>query len=387
MKVCLINNLYKPYNRGGAERIVELTAAGLKENGHEVAIISTKPLLEQGNGSREPGVYYLKSFYYNLDKMPKFFRLFWHLFDILNVKSFFKIRSILKKEKCDLAITHNLTGIGFLTSLSVKSLKIKHIHVLHDIQLLHPSGLMMFGKEKIIGGFPAKIYQNLCRCLFGSPAAVISPSKWLSDLHVKNNFFRGSKKIIQPNPVVLSNRRLIKKQKSGDIIFLYIGQIEEHKGILFLASAFRRAVQNNKLNPNSRLIIAGSGSASEKLASLIKDCGKIEFTGRIAGAEVENLMRLSDVLIVPSLCYENSPTVIYEAFSAGLPVVGSDLGGIAELLQTGGVLFKPEDENDLIDKLIYSAGHITEMNQSAEQQAAVLAGLGIKEYANKIINL
>ena len=43
MKICLINNLYKPFNRGGAEKVAETIVDGLIKAGHEVFIISTKP--------------------------------------------------------------------------------------------------------------------------------------------------------------------------------------------------------------------------------------------------------------------------------------------------------------------------------------------------------
>jgi glycosyltransferase involved in cell wall biosynthesis len=56
---------------------------------------------------------------------------------------------------------------------------------------------------------------------------------------------------------------------------------------------------------------------------------------------------------VPSLCYENSPTVIYEALQAGIPVLASDIGGVGELVQNGrnGYLFKPGSQEDFIEKL------------------------------------
>ncbi|MBU2214441.1 hypothetical protein KKA83_00735, partial [Patescibacteria group bacterium] len=43
MKICLINNLYKPYTRGGAEVIVELISQGLLNKNIEVVVISTMP--------------------------------------------------------------------------------------------------------------------------------------------------------------------------------------------------------------------------------------------------------------------------------------------------------------------------------------------------------
>ena len=49
MKICLINNLYKPYNRGGAERVVEAMADDYYKSGNDIVIISTRPYREISN--------------------------------------------------------------------------------------------------------------------------------------------------------------------------------------------------------------------------------------------------------------------------------------------------------------------------------------------------
>ena len=72
----------------------------------------------------------------------------------------------------------------------IKILKIKHVHILHDIQLIHPSGLMFYGQEEKIEKWSIKIYLKITRFLFSSPDYVISPSKWLLHMHDKNNFFK-----------------------------------------------------------------------------------------------------------------------------------------------------------------------------------------------------
>ncbi len=151
MKVCLINNLYEPYSRGGAEQIVKNIADGLNKKNHRVFIITTRPDVEPSFGEAMAGkcrIYYLKSLYYNLNKVPKFFRLFWHFFDLFDFYSYFKIKKILKKENPDLVITHNLKGIGYLTPLAIKKSKIKYFHTLHDVQLAIPSGLLINGEKK-----------------------------------------------------------------------------------------------------------------------------------------------------------------------------------------------------------------------------------------------
>ena len=78
MKIVIINNLYAPWVRGGAERIAEKTAEGLAKAGHEVFIITTAP-----TGSHADKIIYLPSLFYNLEKYPLATRFFWHLWDIL----------------------------------------------------------------------------------------------------------------------------------------------------------------------------------------------------------------------------------------------------------------------------------------------------------------
>ena len=64
-------------------------------------------------------------------------------------------------------------------------------------------------------------------------------------------------------------------------------------------------------------------------------------------------LRESDVLVVPSRWYENSPNVILEAFAAGLPVVVADHGGMAEMVREGidGLRFNPGDVSSLAGAL------------------------------------
>jgi len=152
----------------------------------------------------------------------------------------------LQEEKPDLVITHNLQGVGYLIPGLLRRMKIKHIHTLHDIQLLHPSGLMFWGKEKLLSSPHAKIYQTLMRFLFGSPAAVISPSQWLLNEHEKRGFFKKSKKIVLPNcfpnPEFKAQGARVEK---NIFTFLYVGLLEEHKWVKFLVEAFIKFLAEN----------------------------------------------------------------------------------------------------------------------------------------------
>ncbi len=345
MKICLLNNLYKPFSRGGAETVVEMMINDFRKENQEVFLITTKPKKAETPTKTDLKTYYLNSSYYNLNKINTFFRFGWHIANILNWKRSKKIKKILIAEKPNLIITHNLLGLGFRIPKIIKKLGIEHHHFLHDIQLLHPSGLMFHGKEKVINSIPSKIYQTLNRKSFSSVNKVISPSNWLLTEHRKRNFFPDSIKEIRPFnwPIKSSNQKSLNKFPKKT--FLFVGQIEKHKGIFLLINAFKKLT-----DPNVKLIIIGDGKELERAKKEANDTN-IEFMGRRKYEEIEKIMQQSYCLIVPSLCYENSPTIIYGAQSYNLPVIAADIGGIPEIIGENDKLFEPNNEEDLINKM------------------------------------
>ena len=366
MKIIIINNLYAPWIRGGAERVVEKTVVGLEKAGHEVFVIATAP-----KESRTDKVFYLPSIFYYLEKYPLWRRFFWHLWDMINFINRVEIKKILQEKKPDLVITHNLQGIGLLVPGLLRKMKIKHFHTLHDIQLLHPSGLMIWGKEKIVETFPARVYQKIIRWLFGSPAAIISPSQWLLDEHAKRGFFTGSTKKVLPNffPDQRSFSQKKNETRNMEHEFLYVGQLEPHKGVEFLVETFLKF--SDERNFKAGLTIVGSGSRLEEIKKIVGDNKKIKILGRKNPGEIEELMLNADCLIVPSLCYENSPTVIYEAIAAQLPVIASRIGGITELMAAaGGLLIEPGNQEELLKQLKLIFTQPTESDRIREQEAA-----------------
>lgn len=392
MKICLINNLYKPYNRGGAERIVEIIASGLQADGHKVFIITTRPLFanyktqhpEPSTQHPAPNIHYLSAIYYNLNKIPKIFRLGWHACDLFDIGSYLKIKSILKKEKPNIVMTHNLKGIGYLIPQAIKNLGIKHIHTLHDIQLLYPSGLMIYNQEKKINSPLAKIYARICQWLLASPDIVISPSSWLMAMHTDSQFFKNSKRIILPNPIANIFQTTHKNKENNTFKFLYVGQIEKHKGILFLIKAFRKLSDNLEKN-TCQLTILGNGTKIKEARKLALGSKYIKFKSWAGQAEAIKNMQNSDCLIVPSLCYENSPTVIYEAAATGLPVIASRIGGIPEIIhKTNGILFEPKNKNELINKLIWSFKNSVEIQKIGYESIKIIKEFSSEKYISRL---
>ena len=356
MKIGVFNNLYEPYSRGGAEKIAALIVRELADLNHQVFTVSTCPQKSHQVDQN----HYLKSAYYTLNNWPIIFRWFWQLSNLFNIHKYYQIKKIIAEQKPEIIITNNLMGLGLLIPRLLKNKGVKQIHILHDIQLLHPSGLIYFGQEKKITSLGARIYQFLTKKLFASPQLIVSPSAWLLNLHTQNNFFTKSEKIIKPNPQPTKtsiNPNLNEKiDTDKKFNLLYVGQIETHKGILLLLQAF-----NELNNPLLNLIIVGDGSKLKAIKKMTADNQQIKFLGRQNETEILDLMASSQALIVPSLCYENSPTVIYEAAANNLPTIAANLGGIPELINKfGGLLFAPNNPQDLKDKITYLINNYSE---------------------------
>jgi len=386
MKIVIINNLYGKYARGGAERIVEIVVDELVRRKHQVLVILAKPIkgVQPPIGGWTPtqDAFYPWNVisYYNLYKLPKFIHPLWHLINIFNLQSYFKIKKNLKSEKPDIVMTHNLMGVGFLIPLAIRACNIKHIHTIHDIQLLHPSGLMNVNEEKKIDSFFAKIYQVINKKLFFGVGVVISPSEWLMNEHIKRGFFKKAQRVILPNPINTPSC-LARKVNDGSnkFIFLYVGQIEKHKGIDVLLESFI------KLEGNNVLWIVGDGKESQKskVKSQKSKNDNIKFFGRKTSAEVQELMQKANCLIVPSLCYENQPTVIIEAVQNNLPIIASDIGGIPEMLNKK-FLFKAGDIASLKNKMRFIVDNYDNIkNIPASSRINIFA----QSYVDKILSL
>lgn len=137
---------------------------------------------------------------------------------------------------------------------------------------------------------------------------------------------------------------------------LYVGSLESRKGVDLLL----RAVARTKI-PNWRLDILGDGPERAKLEALAADLGltgRVTFHGKQRNEQVQAAMRQAALLAVPSRIgprnqTEGLPTVIVEAFSAGLPVIATRLTGIPEIVRPGetGFLFEMEDVDGIVAAL------------------------------------
>ncbi|MCW4024559.1 MAG: glycosyltransferase [Candidatus Bathyarchaeota archaeon] len=114
--------------------------------------------------------------------------------------------------------------------------------------------------------------------------------------------------------------------------FLFAGALEPHKGILDLIEVFRK--YSDQID--KKLVIVGNGSLKATIVNLIQKYSlqtKIILLGYVDKELLWSLYKDASALIVPSLNHDPCPTVVMEAFSVGTPVIGSDTGGIPEMVR------------------------------------------------------
>ena len=197
---------------------------------------------------------------------------------------------------------------------------------------------------------------------------VISHSNFLQEKIRENGIFTDNFVFLpngidfegNPPPYVADNSRLLR--------IGYVGQIARHKGVHILIEAF----QGLKTGAHpAELLIYGDDSRWPDYTAMLKQMAGqhagIHFMGTYPADEVGRVLDGLDVLVVPSIWFENRPTVILEAFSRRKPVIASDMGGMAEMVRDNvdGFLFRPGDARSLAEQLQRMIDHPGELGRLA----------------------
>ncbi|UCC65206.1 MAG: glycosyltransferase family 4 protein [Anaerolineae bacterium] len=182
---------------------------------------------------------------------------------------------------------------------------------------------------------------------------IISPSQFLGKLFIKAG--------VAPGRIVFSRQgrdfpnltpKVLTKSPAAHLRIGYMGQIAPHKGVHTLFEAVRHL-------PGAALEVRAYGDVgrfpgyTRHLRHIACQDLRLNLAGVYDRMEVSRILQGLDVIVVPSVWYENSPNTILEAFSHRTPVVASDLGGMAELVRDGknGLLFTPGNAESLARQL------------------------------------
>ena len=334
MKILIISTLYPPNVVGGAEKAAAELAEALVRHGHVVSVVTLyagkTELVEDRNGVR---VYRLPldNFYWPFGRAEKpspLYRLAWHIREMWNPIAARRIGRILNVEKPDVVNTHNVCGFSLAVWREVKRRKLRLVHTMHDCYLLcSRSVLFRNGSNCKSRCLDCRLLTLNRRGLSRLPDSVVSVSQYTLNEHLMRSYYEGV-----PATVIFNIHRIMpprqetpdSEKKSGELVFGFIGRVEEEKGIEILLMA-TGLLQSS----NWRLKIAGRG-LDEYVRKLTKKYSdpRIEWLGFTDAATFYSSV---DVVVLPSVLAEALPYVCVESLHAGRSLICVSSGGIPEI--------------------------------------------------------
>lgn len=381
MRIAIASNYY--YLKGGAERVLFEEKMILEAHGHQVSVFA------QAHPRNEPSPYedYFPPFkdWRGTRGLAKLTMAKSIMYDRQAARCFLRF---LEAAEPDIVHAHNIYG-GLTTSILDIARK-KHVPVvmtLHDYKLICPSYLMLNRGavcEDCKGGRFVHCLLNRCHkeslgasgvyCLesylnrwlhkYDTIRYLICPSLFSLRKHTEHGIAR-DRLLHIPNFADAAGQ--VPRYKTGRYA-LFVGRLSEEKGIATLLAAAK------SLDVPVRLV--GDGPLRTEYEKRAKNDGlsHVTFEGYKSGDDLKQLYENAAFLVLPSQCYENAPMSILEAYAYGKPVVGSRIGGIAEMVEHGrtGLQFTPGNADELAEcvrTLWLDASLRSQMGRAARDKA------------------
>ncbi|MFZ1028989.1 MAG: glycosyltransferase [Limnoraphis robusta] len=363
MRILSIHNNYQV--RGGEDESTQAEANLLREMGHEV------DRYEEHN-----------------DRIASFNSAHLALKTIWSQESYQIVQQKLKNSPTDIVHVQNFFPlISPSVYYAARSAGVPVVQTLRNYRLICPNGLFFrqgrvcedcLGKPVPYPGFLHACYRESRLATAGTIAMLTTHqvmNTWLSQVNLfvslsqfaRQKFIEagwpGEKIIVKPNFVSPDPGM---GSGSGGYA-LYVGRLSVEKGLDILLQAWEH------LNSPIPLKIVGDGPLSSLVVEATQRLSNVEWLGRKPMAEVYDMMGEAMFLIFPSKWYETFGRVAVEAFAKGTPVIASNLGAIAELVDNDrtGLHFRPSDPLDLaaiVEKAIAHPKELIQMRHSARAE-------------------
>ena len=243
-----------------------------------------------------------------------------------------QVQRVLDREQFDLLHFHE-PFVPFLSLVVLRQSRSVNIATFHAYAGFSPA--MELGKRTLTP-YAARLHGRI---------AVSAAAR-----HFADRFFPGDFKVI-PNGVNVGRYQRavpIARWQDGCLNILFVGRLEDRKGLPHLLKAFRLV---RKSGFECRLLVVGSGPQEREARRYVMTRGlqNVEFLGRVSDAEKAQLFKTADVFVSPATGRESFGIVLLEAMAAGTPIVCSDIHGYKGVVQRGrqAILVPPRDAKAL----------------------------------------
>ena len=289
-----------------------------------------------------------------------------------------EFRDLLLLIKPDVVHLHHyfLLGIEILEEIKRSLPNVKIVLTLHEyLAICHNKGVMVKTNEKLCykatsrdchSCFPEKqpgdffLREQYIKRMFNNVDHFVSPSLFLANRYVDWGIDESKISVIEngQNYIARNTITVATDNEFRPVKFAFFGQINPYKGIDVLIGALAGLSKHIKKQVTIEIYGANlelqTGSYQQKVRSFMNKYGaRVHFHGAYEPQEMPTILASVDWAVVPSVWWENSPMVIQEAFNSGVPLIVSDIGGMAEKVQNGidGLHFRQGSAFDLADKL------------------------------------
>ena len=385
MKILFVNKFF--YLKGGSEYLFFDSAKYLENKGHKIIFFSMK---HPKNIASEYEKYFISNVDYENNNFVNIIKSSLKLLYSFESKS--KIEKIIKEQKPDIVHLNNIYHQMSPSILhSIKKYNLPVVMTLHDLKLACPSYIMSNRGEicedcqcrgnkyyycflnkcvkssrlkSLLNVLEMYLHHNILN-IYDLVDIFIVPSKFLKD---KLQQARFKKKIIHlPNFIRL--REVFPEYGWKERSIVYFGRLSKEKGLNILIDALK-GIKEVKLK------IIGEGPFEKDIKNKIKteNITNVVLLGHMGRQALEEEVKRSMFVVLPSIWYENNPRCIIEAFAFGKPAVASRIGGISEIVKDNetGLTFESRNPEDLHIKIKYLMDHpskIIEMGKNARMFA------------------
>lgn len=350
--VLIVHNYYQI--PGGEDTVVANEMKLLADNGHQVSLYSR-------NNSE-------------LAKFTKLQKLLLPVMTVFNLKTYKEIRRIIREKKIDVVHVHNtLNLVSPSVYYAAKSCNVPVVQTIHNFRLLCPAATFYrdghICEECLQKELLCAAKHNCYRDSKLQTLACVITTKihralgiyrqlnyiCLTDFNKRKllEINKGKKQeLVLPDSVYVKPNFTfegsgIPENEEGEY-YLFSGRVEKIKGMDILLEAFSQL-------PEEKLMVAGKGTEMDKYQNVVsqKHLKNVIFLGFQEKAQLQELMKKAKAVIVPSQWYEGFPMTVVEAFSMGVPVIGSNLGNVGSVIKDGvnGWLFHYDSVEDLVEKV------------------------------------
>ncbi len=362
MKILLINKFF--FLKGGAERVFFDTKNILQKKGHQVIEFAMK---HPNNDPSEYGKFFVENV--DLTTTKGILKAYKNLYSIKAKK---KLEQLILQEKPDIAHLHNAYFQISPSIFSVlKKYKIPVVYTVHDYHLICPN-YQLFTQNHICEKCKYHKYYNAIRfkckdnnliksCIIAGVMSFnkifqfyekrvdyfITPSLFMKQKLLEWNFCSYKRIVNIPLSVDLKQFKTNTNVKDRKY-FLYFGRFSHEKGIPILLNAIKNL-------ENIPVKIMGDGPYKQYIQKLAKKQKNVEILPyQKQTSKIVEILSKAQAVIVPSIWFENYPMSILEAMSCQTPVIGSNIGGIPEMVINNktGFTFVPHNSEELKQKIL-----------------------------------